>query len=62
MMKLWHTEYFSISDNRGAHIEVLCVKRIPRSKDQIVDGQIGSKETKKIAKLKDSCTVCNKSH
>ena len=34
----------------------------PSSKDQIADVQFGSKKTKRIAKLKDSCTACNKSH
>ena len=44
MMKLWWSYGRpSISDNRGAPVEVLCVKCTPRSKDQIADGQFGSK-------------------
>ena len=49
-------------DNRGAHVETLCVKCNSKSKDQIAEGQVGSKETKKGTNLKDLRTACNNSH
>ena len=51
-----------MTDNRGADVEILCVRCNSKSKDQIGEGQVGKKETKKGTNLKDLRTACNNSH
>ena len=51
-----------MTDNRGADVEILCVRCNSKSKDQIGEGQVGKKEAKKGTNLKDLRTACNNSH